>query len=509
MSDENLTRYSAAAQQSKEFTLLLRDGTAPFSFRIERNGQVIEHTGQLTLFCNPEELVKDWPARNNVTQTPHGVWVDSFGPGLPRWTLNGTTGWRARRRDIGLVSEEPIADGYLAFHAFHDMVQTYFEENQRRARESLQPSANKSAGLLSLVFIDHADDDMWMIEPEGVPTKRRSKNSPLTIEYTFRFTGIQNLKEKTDGPADPTGTALVGSPERLRRILESGERSTDDLRAAYEDWVQLELDLPAETAEADDFFNLVTDLRTDGRVEVNAMALEFLDVLLDAEGLGTDGEALSPGMSAALDAAKEASEALAERAGLDDLDSIADGTTDLTDTLQTIQDAPIVTAGDQIVRDALTVDKLEEMKDAAERAKDSAFSSVSELGQGFAKVGAAVRDVVTKAETIFGSVRDFMDRKTAIVTSTIGGVSEMVDRIRGVMQGVGFLISVSSQARRLLMTLRLLRTRLRNLLCSVQSILNFPENFEASLHDTLEGIKALFTLSGCATSFPNLKGVSW
>ena len=225
----NQTQFTERAAATRTFSLFLfeADGRTKKPYTVRRNGQSVRFSGGLTLFVNPQEVSKERPARTTVTQTPHGAWVDSFGAGLPRWNIRGVTGWRARPWDEGESGAGSLLDGYLAFHALIDLIETYLDENRERTIEAAITGIPQP--LLRLYFRDHLDDDYWIVEPDAVPTKRRSNDRTLWINYELRLTGLEDLRSKRPGEDDAIGEGLQGGDERIRRIAQALETSLDDV----------------------------------------------------------------------------------------------------------------------------------------------------------------------------------------------------------------------------------------------------------------------------------------
>jgi hypothetical protein len=156
-----------------------------YTFRLmEANGQKFEPTRfDITLVLNPESLAKTQQAKNAITETQFGQWVDTLGLAAPRWTISGNFGFK---RKIKPFTTE-ITDGLQATLDFEEMVRTYFRENRKRALGAeVKP-------LLQLWFLDWADDDFWVIEPEGMPEKTIENNRPNIHQYRFSFVGIRDL----------------------------------------------------------------------------------------------------------------------------------------------------------------------------------------------------------------------------------------------------------------------------------------------------------------------------
>ena len=278
---QNQSYFGRVAQRSKDFTFCLWDRGKPFSYTVVRNGLSVSCSGEYTMFLAPEELTREQDARNTVTQTPHGAWTDSFGAGLVKWSLRGSTGWRARTANNGVTA--PIdgrEDGYTAFHVFSELINVYLNENQARAIEAFK-SGRILRPLLVLVFHDHADDEWWSIEPDGLPTKRRSTNRPLLYDYEFRFTGTRDLTQRIGPLPDAIGQALRGSDTR-------DQKTADALIAA----------IPATNSAIDEYENAAKQNPVDAAL-IDGWMTQTLDRLISGSPDGWSPAEVSRTMGAA------------------------------------------------------------------------------------------------------------------------------------------------------------------------------------------------------------------
>ena len=262
MKKGNQSYFGNVAQRSKDFTFCLWDRGKPFSYSVVRNGLSVSCGGEFTMFLAPEELTREQEARNTVTQTPHGAWTDSFGSGLVKWSMRGTTGWKARTAHNGVTA--PIdgrEDGYTAFHVFSEMIGVYLNENQARAVESFK-AGRILRPLLQLVFHDHADDEWWVIEPDGLPIKRRSTTRPLMYEYEFRFTGTADMSRRTSAINDAIGQALVGSDTRDQKTADAFLAGLDLTDGAIDDYAAAAAANPTDAAFVDGWMQQVINRDT-------------------------------------------------------------------------------------------------------------------------------------------------------------------------------------------------------------------------------------------------------
>lgn len=98
-------------QQTGEVRLRLESAQAP--------GQApgVDATPLEYVFpINPRQFVLAEPARQQVTLTLGGAYQDHFGPGLPTFSLSGTTGWRGHKGH---------PDGVAAYRALRDFYRQY------------------------------------------------------------------------------------------------------------------------------------------------------------------------------------------------------------------------------------------------------------------------------------------------------------------------------------------------------------------------------------------------
>ncbi|MDO8357324.1 MAG: hypothetical protein Q7U76_13115 [Nitrospirota bacterium] len=495
---DNVSSFTARASRNKSFSFfLLEPGGRPHPFVVVRNGEAIACTGELELFVNPQELSKECPSRSTVTQTPHAAWVDSFGAGLPRWTLSGITGWRARAASQGVLSADSRMDGYSAFHVFSQMIQEYLDENRERVIQVSRTGA--PTGMLSLVFYDHADDDAWIIEPEGLPTKRRTKDRPLYYEYSFRFTGIHDLHKKNRQVDDPLASAVIGGIDRNKAIAAAMTTYANALETLTNDYLMTAANDQASAESVDAMTQNVSDMVDMQTPESVNARTQLFSVVDDANSQMGD---LPQG---SLTAAQQAAVDNATVAGADLQQAIASGTAAQVETahgewatcMESVRDSGAMLPGDVTQR----------------LAQASVFSKVkdgaAELLQGVKSTATRLGSIVQTGQALAG---DFMNMVSGVQKAIITPIEKAVayaQDIRKTLQGFAWTLSLVKLTANVQSQLRGLRTQLRGMLCAVQSLLAFPHNFVQSLRDSLQSFFDLFKLSGCASTFPRIKGVSW
>ncbi len=425
MGDMNQSTFTQQAQRTQAFTFLLRDQGQRMPLFVVRNGATVACTGELTMFMPPEDLVREQSARTVVTQTPHGSWTDSFGGGLPKWTIRGTTGWRARADGGGVRALDHRQDGYTAFHVFYELIQFYLNENQKRAIEAFQ-AGGILLPLVQLIFHDHADDEWWVIEPDGAPTKRRSHMRPTLYEYEFRFTGASQLTKRTAAVQDPNGQAVVGGTTRDQKTADAFTGYIVTTQAAIDNWEKAAKANPADAAFVDGWTQQVvsrniTDPATDWSPD---------DI---ARITGTAGP-VSPVFSTPVQ------------------------------SLTTVTTPTLLTRCQQVM------------------------TSAKELGT---------------------TVSAWRQQASSIIATPFSKAAAMLSGVRDIMNSLAFASNAFTVGAQIRAAMRRLRTELRNLWCAGQSLLSFPYNFVQGLKATTQSLLDLFKLSGCATTFPRIKPLSW
>lgn len=428
MAINNQSVFGEVAQRSRRFTFMLIDRGRLYGYATIRNGATVTCGGQLTLDIAPEELTREQGSRTTITQTPHGHWTDSFGAAIPRWTLRGTTGWRIRTASDEIGTTDGFVDGYTMYHLFFDMIRAYLDENQSRGVEAFQ-AGRILRPLIRLIFHDHVDDEWWQIEPDGLPTKRRSSNRPLMYEYDFKFSGASRITERISAIDDPNGQGVIGSDTRDQKIADAYLAAVDTTQTAI-DAVEAALRQNPSDAEI-----------------VN----QYMDHVISRDPV--------PGW-------------------------------DEHESFDEWQDFDV-----------------KRVMETAGEPSEVFNTSVDTLNQPTFLTRA--KQVMASSRSIADSVNAWRQKTSSFIAAPIRSVTQSMRGVRDLMNAVAFSMNIFVLGAQVRSALRLLRTELRNLWCAGQSMLSFHYNFLLGLQATMQSFLDLFKLSGCATTFPRVKPLSW
>lgn len=130
-------------------------------------GTIYRHT----LLVNPQEFTQVEPARNTVTQTLGGAFVQDFGQGLPQVTISGITGYKARKNVDG-----EVRDGFEEFRHFRETIYRMFIRNNEAD--------------LVMYWYNWEDEEYYAIQPHTFRLQR-NKAEPLLYRYEFNFTCLR------------------------------------------------------------------------------------------------------------------------------------------------------------------------------------------------------------------------------------------------------------------------------------------------------------------------------
>ncbi|POZ52979.1 hypothetical protein [Methylovulum psychrotolerans] len=164
-----MTNYSIFDQQSKNISFILHnvaDGSNP---------------KEMILKVRPEEFNQQDTSRLAVTQTFGGMFIDSFGVGLPTIKLAGHTGWRGKD------------DATTGFQFMQDLKKlVYTDWHEQRA---LMAAQGKDPALVHLIYNDFLNDVAWVCAPNSFIAKKTT-NAPLLYYYEINITFVDKYLRK-------------------------------------------------------------------------------------------------------------------------------------------------------------------------------------------------------------------------------------------------------------------------------------------------------------------------
>jgi len=175
-----------------------------------------------TFNINPTDLIRNQPMRSEVTPSicfdadtsPTGL-VQTWGEGLPTWTIRGHTGYSQGAQGV---------DGFQAYVALYQMFEAYAKQNVLLLKDNKPPC--------QMIFINWADtfQDWWFVEPTKIPDKIRSCDRPLYYFYDINLVGVKpyaNVMKVTDAIS-----TTVNRPDiRLPKVAASIKAQKESLDA--------------------------------------------------------------------------------------------------------------------------------------------------------------------------------------------------------------------------------------------------------------------------------------
>lgn len=133
------------------------------------------------LTIRPEELQRIEPYRTNPHNTIGGAYVDSFGRGIGKVVLSGTTGWRGGAGLLGLSGEH-------AFIALRQMFTMWDRLRERAHNFGLGPES------VRLALVDTLNSYVLAVVPLQFQLQR-SKQQPLISKYNIELAVVGDLEE--------------------------------------------------------------------------------------------------------------------------------------------------------------------------------------------------------------------------------------------------------------------------------------------------------------------------
>lgn len=144
-------------------------------------------------FPKPDDLTYTAPTRATVLQTLGGAYVDDFGEGVREITCNGRSSYKHGPLDLlglgdlfGEISGN-LGQGELFIKNLKDwVIRDFHRKREENAR------AGKDPDLYAMFFVDVLNWELWQVFPLHFML-RRHKQSPLLIQYSMRFVGLQRV----------------------------------------------------------------------------------------------------------------------------------------------------------------------------------------------------------------------------------------------------------------------------------------------------------------------------
>jgi hypothetical protein len=172
----------------------------PIAFALLRNSQPVGGLdGVINLNIRPEELTRHEPSRLQVAQTLGGAWVDDFGRGIERITIQGHTGWRGGNLTRGMGDNAKSIsgpDGAELFGRLRDLVYVRWHALRAEARDAGRDPDKD----VELVLSDALDEFAIVVAPHHF-TLRRNKNRPLLMMYSIEMTALREASAPHYAPA--------------------------------------------------------------------------------------------------------------------------------------------------------------------------------------------------------------------------------------------------------------------------------------------------------------------
>lgn len=148
-------------------------------------------------FPKPDDLTYTRPVRATVSQTLGGAYVDDFGEGVCEIACNGRSSYRFGPAGSSLTLRKHkvpcdefknhLGMGELMLKNLKDWLTRDFHINrEKNAKMGLDPD------LYQMYFADVLNAELWTVFPIHA-VFRRHKQSPLLIQYSMRFIGLQRV----------------------------------------------------------------------------------------------------------------------------------------------------------------------------------------------------------------------------------------------------------------------------------------------------------------------------
>jgi len=175
-----------------------RTADKPIGFLLWDNDENVV-IADIDLIIRPEDVNINNPSRNKTTQTLGSAWLDSWGKGIVRIRISGTTGWRG----------DGIKDGYAYFKELKQSVYDLWHElRANKVSQGVDP------GDIQLVYIDQLNEVAVVVEPSSFDLKR-NKKQPLIAKYDISMTVLGSIGDFIDDDKDSIAEAISNPKQRF------------------------------------------------------------------------------------------------------------------------------------------------------------------------------------------------------------------------------------------------------------------------------------------------------
>ncbi|HWY24436.1 MAG TPA: hypothetical protein VNX47_05920 [Nevskia sp.] len=171
-------------------------GDCPIGFALMNNGQLVPNSF-FNLIIRPEELNRTEPSRTNVRQTLGTPFVDEFGLGIARTSIQGHTGWRGSQ----------ALDGAALFVALHKNIYLQWHALRQQAK-----ARGQDPDTVEAIFVDVLNGFSEVVAFEQFDL-RRTRSRPLLFLYTIRMVSLRDASVVI--PLNPQFTLAVDDPQPI------------------------------------------------------------------------------------------------------------------------------------------------------------------------------------------------------------------------------------------------------------------------------------------------------
>jgi hypothetical protein len=203
--------YWRTAQDVAEATKhVLAHALNQYTFQVV-NGDTRREVAAITLAVKPESVETVLPSRTTVTQTVGGAFLDSFGLGLPKIRISGTTGRKSRmvtaRKTLGL----PVPLMMSGLEQIKFLRDAIFRQSHdpsfSAAGQPPKEDPRQEGTIYTVYFYDWQMDEVYVVNIDSLRIRRSMDRNHL-YAYTIEMTVLDRF-DKNDVPStDPLFSLL-------------------------------------------------------------------------------------------------------------------------------------------------------------------------------------------------------------------------------------------------------------------------------------------------------------